>query len=59
MNINRIKAAIDEVAGTAKQKTGKLTGNKQLQVEGIAQNLKGKVETAWVKTKDAVKAAKR
>lgn len=59
MSINRIKGTIDEVAGIAKQKTGKLTGNKKLQVEGIAQNLKGKVETAWDKAKDAVKDAKQ
>jgi uncharacterized protein YjbJ (UPF0337 family) len=57
MDINRVKGAIDEIAGIAKQKTGELTDSKQLQIEGIAQNFKGKVETAWGKAKDAVKDA--
>jgi uncharacterized protein YjbJ (UPF0337 family) len=54
MDINRVKGAIDKVAGVTKQKTGELIGNKQLQVEGIAQEFKGKVEDAWGKAKDAV-----
>ncbi len=55
MNINRVKGAIDKVAGVTKQKTGGLIGNEQLQVEGIAQEFKGKVEDAWGKAKDAVR----
>jgi uncharacterized protein YjbJ (UPF0337 family) len=55
MNINRVKGAIDKVAGVTKQKTGGLIGNKQLQVEGIAQEFKGKVEDAWGQAKDAVR----
>jgi uncharacterized protein YjbJ (UPF0337 family) len=43
--------------GIAKQKTGDLTGNTKLQVEGIAQNLKGKVESSWGKAVDAVHEA--
>ncbi len=57
MNVNRVKGAIDKVAGVTKQKTGELVGNKQLQVEGIAQEFKGKVEDAWGKAKDAVRDA--
>jgi uncharacterized protein YjbJ (UPF0337 family) len=45
---------IDEVAGSAKRKAGKLTGNTQLKVEGMAQQAKGKAESAWGKAKDAV-----
>jgi uncharacterized protein YjbJ (UPF0337 family) len=55
MDINRVKGAIDKVAGVTKQKTGELTGNKELEVEGIAQQFKGKVEDAWGKAKDAVR----
>ena len=55
MDINRVKGAIDEIAGITKQKTGKLTGNSRLQAEGSAQRVKGKVEGAWGKTKDAVR----
>ena len=46
------------MVGTAKQKAGSLTGNTKLQVEGAVQQVKGKLETAWGKTKDAVHDAK-
>lgn len=55
MDINRAKGALDKVVGVTKQKTGKLTGDRQLQVKGIAQELKGKVEDAWGQAKDAVR----
>jgi uncharacterized protein YjbJ (UPF0337 family) len=58
MNENRVKDAIDEVVGTLKQKTGKLTGNTPLQVNGIAQQVKGKLENAWGRTKDTARKAK-
>ncbi len=54
MNQDRVKGMIDEVAGSAKRKAGELTDNPKLQVEGMVQQAKGKVENAWGKTKDAV-----
>jgi uncharacterized protein YjbJ (UPF0337 family) len=54
MNKDRVKGTIDEAAGLAKRKTGELLGNTQLEVEGIVQQVKGKVENAWGKAKDAV-----
>jgi uncharacterized protein YjbJ (UPF0337 family) len=54
MDKDRIKGTIDEVAGSAKRQAGELTGNTQLQVKGMAQQVKGKVEIAWGKAKDAV-----
>ena len=57
MNKNRIKGTIDEVVGSAKRKAGELTGDTKLQVEGMAQQVKGKVENAWGKTKDTVRDA--
>jgi uncharacterized protein YjbJ (UPF0337 family) len=54
MDNNRVKGTIDEVVGVAKQKTGELIGNPKLQVEGIAQQVKGKIESAWGQAKDAV-----
>lgn len=54
MNKDRVKGIIDEVTGSAKRKTGELTGNTQLRVEGMAQQVKGKAENAWGTTKDAV-----
>lgn len=54
MDKNRVKGTIDEVVGGAKRQVGKLTGNTGTQVEGAVQQLKGKVENAWGKAKDAV-----
>ena len=48
MDINRVKGAIDKVAGITKQKTGGLIGNRKLRV-------KGKVEDAWGVAKDTVR----
>jgi uncharacterized protein YjbJ (UPF0337 family) len=45
MNKDRVNGTIDKVVGSAKQKAGKLTGNTPLQVKGIAQQVKGKLET--------------
>jgi uncharacterized protein YjbJ (UPF0337 family) len=58
MNKDRVKGTIDEMVGSAKQKAGNLTGNIQLQVEGMTQQVKGKVENAWGKGKDAARDAK-
>jgi uncharacterized protein YjbJ (UPF0337 family) len=57
MNNDRVKGTIDEVAGSAKRKAGELTGNTQLEIEGMAQQVKGKVENVWGKAKDAVRDA--
>ena len=57
MNSDRVKGTIDEVEGSAKRKAGALTGNTKLEVEGMVQQAKGKVENAWGKTKDAVRDA--
>jgi uncharacterized protein YjbJ (UPF0337 family) len=57
MNRDRVKGTIDEVAGSVKRKTGALTGNIKLEVEGMVQQATGKVVNAWGKTKDAVRDA--
>jgi uncharacterized protein YjbJ (UPF0337 family) len=54
MNKDQVKGTIDEVAGSAKRKAGELTGNTQLQVEGMVQQVKGKVEHAWGNARVAV-----
>jgi uncharacterized protein YjbJ (UPF0337 family) len=54
VNKDRVKGTIDEMAGSAKRKAGELTGNTQLKVEGMVQQVKGKVENAWGKAKDVV-----
>lgn len=45
------------MVGTAKRKTGELTGDKRFQVEGIAQQVKGKLENVLGQAKDAVREA--
>ena len=57
MNKDRAKGTIDEMVGVAKRKAGELTGDTQLQVEGMVQQVKGKVENAWGKAKDVVDEA--
>jgi uncharacterized protein YjbJ (UPF0337 family) len=57
MNKDQMKGIIDEVAGSAKRKAGELTDNPKLQAEGMAQQVKGKVEGAWGKAKEAVQDA--
>jgi uncharacterized protein YjbJ (UPF0337 family) len=57
MNKERVKGAIDETVGSAKRQLGNLTGNTRTQVEGAAQQLKGKAETTIGKLKDAVRDA--
>lgn len=57
MNNNRVNGTIDEVVGSAKRKAGELIGNPKLQVKGIAQQAKGKVEGVLGKATDAVRKA--
>jgi uncharacterized protein YjbJ (UPF0337 family) len=57
MNTDRVKGIIDEVAGSAKRKAGDLTDNPKLQVEGMVQQVKGKVESAWGRAKEAAQNA--
>ena len=55
MDKDRVKGAVDEVVGSAKQKVGKLSGDSLLQVDGTVQAGKGNIESAWGKAKDAVR----
>lgn len=59
MNRNRVNGTINEVVGSARQKAGKLTGNTPLQVKGVAQQVKGKLENTLGKAKDAVRGTNR
>jgi uncharacterized protein YjbJ (UPF0337 family) len=55
MNRDRVNGTIDEVVGRAKRKAGNWTGNTPLQVKGMAQQVKGKLENTLGKAKDAVR----
>ena len=57
MDKQRVKGAIDDVVGSAKRHVGGLTGNINTQAAGVAQQIKGKVETAVGKVKDAARDA--
>jgi uncharacterized protein YjbJ (UPF0337 family) len=59
MNKDRAMGTIDEMVGSAKRKAGDLTGNTKLQVEGMVQQAKGKVENLWGKAKEAVHDANK
>ena len=53
MDKDRVKGTVDEVVGSTKKKVGDLTGDKRTEIEGAAQQIKGKVENAVGKLKDA------
>ncbi|MFZ0312316.1 MAG: CsbD family protein [Candidatus Korobacteraceae bacterium] len=57
MDKDRVKGTMDDAAGRAKRQVGEWTDDSKLQAEGAAQQVKGKVENAWGKTKDAVRDA--
>jgi uncharacterized protein YjbJ (UPF0337 family) len=57
MNKDRVKGTIDEAVGSAKRKAGEWAGDGELQIEGMAQQVKGKLENAWGKAKDVVDEA--
>ena len=57
MNSTQVNGKVDEVVGSIKRKAGRITGNTPLQVKGIAQQAKGKIEGALGKAKDIVAQA--
>ncbi len=59
MNKDRVNGTIDKVVGSAKRTAGKLTGNTPLQIKGIAQQVKGKLESTLGKAKEAVRQANK
>jgi|CZKL01.1.fsa_nt_gi uncharacterized protein YjbJ (UPF0337 family) len=58
MNKDTVKGTIDDAAGRAKRQVGEWTGDTNTQVEGGAQQIKGKVEKAWGNVKDTARDAK-
>ena len=55
MDKNRRKGAARQVAGTIKEVTGKLTGDKTRQAEGKAEKNLGKVQASIGEATDAVR----
>jgi uncharacterized protein YjbJ (UPF0337 family) len=57
MDKDRVKGKVNEVTGRTKRQAGEWTGDTRSQVEGGAQELKGRVQNAWGKAKDAARDA--
>jgi uncharacterized protein YjbJ (UPF0337 family) len=55
---DRVKGTINEMAGRAKRQVGEWTGDTDAQMEGLAQEVKGKAQNAWGGVKDAVRDAR-
>ncbi|QPL05488.1 MULTISPECIES: CsbD family protein [Actinomyces] len=48
-------STFDQVAGKIKETTGKVVGDKELETEGVLQNLQGKATEAVEDVKDTIK----
>jgi uncharacterized protein YjbJ (UPF0337 family) len=57
MDKDQVKGAINDAAGRAKRQVGEWTGNTDAQVEGAAQQIKGKVQKVVGNVKDAARDA--
>jgi uncharacterized protein YjbJ (UPF0337 family) len=55
---DRVKGTINEIAGRAKRQVGEWTGDTDAQIEGLAQEVKGRAQKTWGGVKDAVRAAR-
>jgi uncharacterized protein YjbJ (UPF0337 family) len=55
MNKDDLKGTMDDAAGRAKRQVGEWTGDTKTQVDGAAQQVKGKAEKAVGNLKDAAK----
>jgi uncharacterized protein YjbJ (UPF0337 family) len=53
---DKAKNKAQEMKGQAKEKTGKATGDKDLEAEGQADQVKGNLKNAGEKVKDAFKS---
>jgi uncharacterized protein YjbJ (UPF0337 family) len=57
MDKDRVKGAVNDAAGRVKRQVGEWTGDTNAQVEGTAQQMKGKAQKAWGNVKDAARDA--
>ncbi|AQS91039.1 CsbD family protein [Gluconobacter sp. LMG 1744] len=53
---DKIKGVANQVTGKIKEEVGHVTNDEKLEAEGIAQNLKGKVQKGVGDAKDTVKS---
>jgi uncharacterized protein YjbJ (UPF0337 family) len=57
MNKDRVKGKLEDTKGRIKRQVGEWTGNEKLQAEGASEQVKGKIQNAWGKAKDAKRDA--
>lgn len=55
MDKDRVKGAVKQVTGDAKESIGKLTGDASLEAEGRIEKAEGSIQKAYGKTKDALR----
>ncbi|WP_408873034.1 CsbD family protein [Gluconobacter roseus] len=53
---DKIKGVANQATGKVKEEVGHMTNDKKLEGEGVAQNIKGKVQQTTGDAKDAVKS---
>lgn len=59
MDKDRVKGAMNDAAGRVKRQVGEWTGDTKAQVEGTAQQIKGKTQKAVGTVKDAARDANK
>lgn len=55
MNKDQIKGRVEQAKGNVKEASGKIVGNDRLQTEGVADQLKGKVQAGYGDAKQNAK----
>ncbi len=53
MDKDRVEGKVEDIKGRVKRQVGEWTGDEKAQSEGAAQQVKGKIQNAWGKAKDA------
>ena len=57
MSTNRVEGAAHKATGALKEAAGKLTGNRRLEAEGVAEKAAGTVQNTVGKAQDKVAGA--
>lgn len=55
MNKDQVKGRVEQLTGKVKEVTGKVVGNDRLETEGVASQVKGKVQAGFGDAKEHAK----
>lgn len=55
MDRDKIKGKMDDIKGRVKRQAGEWTGDRKLQDEGTADQIKGKAQNAWGNVKEGAR----